>query len=112
LGRGRGQGDGGDRLSGAAGWVGLGSWWQGWSAAGAGGWAGRPWPLRPASPPLTTSSTPHPAPKRYRAPELLLGARHYTRALDMWAAGCIFAELMTLRPLFQVGWGMRSGGPP
>ena len=32
----------------------------------------------------------------YRAPELLLGARHYTRAVDIWAAGCIFAELTTL----------------
>lgn len=32
----------------------------------------------------------------YRAPELLLGARHYTRAIDIWAAGCIFAELVTL----------------
>jgi serine/threonine protein kinase len=38
----------------------------------------------------------------YRSPELLLGARHYTRAVDMWAAGTIMAELITLRPLFQV----------
>ncbi|KAL6542464.1 Cyclin-dependent kinase E-1 [Orobanche minor] len=37
----------------------------------------------------------------YRAPELLLGARHYTSAVDMWAMGCIFAELLTLKPLFQ-----------
>mmetsp|Transcript_25620 Transcript_25620/g.55802 ORF Transcript_25620/g.55802 Transcript_25620/m.55802 type:complete len:460 (+) Transcript_25620:120-1499(+) len=37
----------------------------------------------------------------YRAPELLLGAKHYTRAVDVWAAGCIFAELCMLRPLFQ-----------
>ncbi|KAK3265819.1 protein kinase super protein [Cymbomonas tetramitiformis] len=37
----------------------------------------------------------------YRAPELLLGAKHYTRAVDLWAAGCIFGELMTLKPLFQ-----------
>ena len=36
----------------------------------------------------------------YRAPELLLGAQHYTAAVDMWATGCIFAELLTLRPLF------------
>lgn len=36
----------------------------------------------------------------YRAPELLLGAKHYTRAVDMWAIGCIFAELISLRPLF------------
>ncbi|KAJ3681642.1 hypothetical protein LUZ60_014215 [Juncus effusus] len=37
----------------------------------------------------------------YRAPELLLGGKHYTSALDMWAVGCIFAELITLKPLFQ-----------
>ncbi|KAI9023141.1 kinase-like domain-containing protein, partial [Hyaloraphidium curvatum] len=37
----------------------------------------------------------------YRAPELLLGSRHYTKAVDMWAVGCIFAELLTLRPLFK-----------
>ncbi len=29
----------------------------------------------------------------YRAPELLLGAKHYTKAVDMWAVGCIFAEV-------------------
>ena len=27
----------------------------------------------------------------YRAPELLLGSRHYTPAIDLWAVGCIFA---------------------
>ncbi|KAH3902142.1 related to Serine/threonine-protein kinase SSN3 [Saccharomycodes ludwigii] len=37
----------------------------------------------------------------YRAPELLLGARHYTPAIDMWAVGCIFAELIGLRPIFK-----------
>lgn len=37
----------------------------------------------------------------YRAPELLLGARHYTAAVDMWAVGCIFAELCASKPLFQ-----------
>lgn len=37
----------------------------------------------------------------YRAPEVLLGARHYSTAIDMWSVGCIFAE-MVLRgaPLF------------
>ncbi|TPX33394.1 hypothetical protein SmJEL517_g03749 [Synchytrium microbalum] len=37
----------------------------------------------------------------YRAPELLLGARHYTKAVDIWAIGCIFAELLMLRPIFK-----------
>jgi len=30
----------------------------------------------------------------YRAIEILLGARHYTPAIDVWAVGCIFAELI------------------
>ncbi|ORY27997.1 cyclin-dependent protein kinase [Naematelia encephala] len=39
----------------------------------------------------------------YRAPELILGAKHYTAAvdLDLWAIGCIYAELMSLRPIFK-----------
>jgi len=37
----------------------------------------------------------------YRAPELLLGARHYTKAIDTWAIGCIFAELLTSEPIFH-----------
>jgi len=37
----------------------------------------------------------------YRAPELLLGAKHYSKAIDMWAIGCIFGELLTNSPLFQ-----------
>jgi len=37
----------------------------------------------------------------YRAPELLLGAKHYTKAVDMWAIGCIFAELIITKPLFK-----------
>ncbi|KAG0668131.1 isoleucine-tRNA ligase [Maudiozyma exigua] len=37
----------------------------------------------------------------YRAPELLLGARHYTPSIDVWAVGCIFAELIGLQPIFK-----------
>lgn len=37
----------------------------------------------------------------YRAPEILLGSKHYTKAIDMWAMGCIFAEMMICQPLFQ-----------
>lgn len=37
----------------------------------------------------------------YRAPELLLGARQYGPAIDLWAVGCILAELLSLRPIFK-----------
>ncbi|PFH61808.1 hypothetical protein XA68_16236 [Ophiocordyceps unilateralis] len=37
----------------------------------------------------------------YRAPELLLGARSYGPAVDMWSVGCIFAELVAREPLLQ-----------
>eukprot|EP01059_Diplonema_ambulator_P014454 TRINITY_DN25367_c0_g1_i1.p1 TRINITY_DN25367_c0_g1~~TRINITY_DN25367_c0_g1_i1.p1 ORF type:complete len:538 (+),score=89.56 TRINITY_DN25367_c0_g1_i1:67-1680(+) len=36
----------------------------------------------------------------YRAPEVLLQHKSYNSPIDIWAAGCIMAELMTLRPLF------------
>eukprot|EP00913_Durusdinium_trenchii_P018593 g17471.t1 len=35
----------------------------------------------------------------YRAPELLLGAKRYTMAVDMWSVGCNFGELLLKRPL-------------
>lgn len=34
----------------------------------------------------------------YRSPELLFGAQEYTYAVDIWAVGCIFAELMLRTP--------------
>lgn len=37
----------------------------------------------------------------YRAPELLMGARHYTKAIDCWAIGCILGEMLSLRPMFK-----------
>ena len=36
----------------------------------------------------------------YRAPEVILNATHYTKALDVWSIGCIFAELLGRAPLF------------
>ncbi|RSH84361.1 Cyclin-dependent kinase catalytic subunit [Apiotrichum porosum] len=36
----------------------------------------------------------------YRAPEVLLGSRHYSTAIDMWSVGCIFAEMAMRSPLF------------
>lgn len=37
----------------------------------------------------------------YRAPEVLLGARLYSTAVDIWSLACIFAECVRGRPLFD-----------
>ena len=37
----------------------------------------------------------------YRAPELLAGCVHYGVEIDMWSVGCIFAELIGRRILFE-----------
>lgn len=37
----------------------------------------------------------------YRAPEVLLGSYRYSCPIDMWSIGCIFAEMMTSKPLFR-----------
>uniref|UniRef100_A0A915KVG5 Protein kinase domain-containing protein n=1 Tax=Romanomermis culicivorax TaxID=13658 RepID=A0A915KVG5_ROMCU len=37
----------------------------------------------------------------YRPPELLLGERNYTTAIDIWGAGCIMAEMWTRSPIMQ-----------
>lgn len=36
----------------------------------------------------------------FRAPELLYGSTSYGLEVDLWSLGCIFAELLTLEPLF------------
>ena len=36
----------------------------------------------------------------YRAPEVILNASEYTKAIDIWAVGCIFAELLGRTALF------------
>jgi serine/threonine protein kinase len=36
----------------------------------------------------------------YRAPEVLLGQKEYSLAVDIWSIGCIFAEISTFSPLF------------
>jgi mitogen-activated protein kinase 15 len=44
--------------------------------------------------------TDYVATRWYRAPEILFASTHYSAAVDLWAAGCIVAELVTGRPLF------------
>ncbi|GAB9474283.1 Cmgc/mapk protein kinase [Globisporangium polare] len=36
----------------------------------------------------------------YRAPEIMLSTKEYTKAIDIWSTGCIFAELLGRKPLF------------
>ncbi len=38
----------------------------------------------------------------YRAPELLCDSTHYGKTVDVWSVGCIFAEMLSRRPFFQV----------
>lgn len=37
----------------------------------------------------------------YRAPEVMLTSQHYTKSLDVWSMGCIFAELIMKQTLFK-----------
>jgi len=45
------------------------------------------------------SMTPRVVTLWYRAPEVLFGSSNYTIAIDMWAVGCIFGELLNHAPL-------------
>lgn len=36
----------------------------------------------------------------YRAPELILGAKEYGCEVDMWAVGCVIAEMFLGDPVF------------
>lgn len=40
--------------------------------------------------------TGHVVTRWYRAPELILLEKDYGEAIDVWALGCIFAELLTM----------------
>ncbi|KAJ4494305.1 putative MAP kinase [Lentinula lateritia] len=44
--------------------------------------------------------TEYVATRWYRAPENMLSNKTYTKAVDIWAVGCILAELLSGRPLF------------
>ncbi|CAM9129248.1 unnamed protein product [Choristocarpus tenellus] len=37
----------------------------------------------------------------YRPPEILMGVRDYTPAVDMWSVGCIFVQMLRGKPLFS-----------
>ncbi|NWT61331.1 MK15 kinase, partial [Erythrocercus mccallii] len=44
--------------------------------------------------------TEYVATRWYRAPEILLASRSYTKGVDMWSIGCILGEMLLGKPLF------------
>lgn len=44
--------------------------------------------------------TDYVATRWYRSPELLVGDTHYGPPVDIWAVGCVFAEMLTRLPLW------------
>ena len=55
-----------------------------------------------ASPSTPTPCTPNVTSLWYRAPEILLGEKAYTSAIDMWSFGCILAEWLQVgQPLMR-----------
>jgi len=44
--------------------------------------------------------TEYVATRWYRAPEVMLNSKGYTKSIDVWAVGCILAEMLSNRPIF------------
>lgn len=44
--------------------------------------------------------TEYVATRWYRAPEILLGSKRYTKGVDIWSVGCIMGEVISGKPLF------------
>lgn len=41
------------------------------------------------------------ATRYYRAPEVVLSPKHYSKAIDLWSVGCIFGEMLMGKVLFK-----------
>ncbi|OBZ82445.1 Mitogen-activated protein kinase 1 [Choanephora cucurbitarum] len=37
----------------------------------------------------------------YRAPEIMINSHNYSKAIDIWSAGCVFGEILGRKVLFQ-----------
>ncbi|KYM80115.1 Putative serine/threonine-protein kinase C05D10.2 [Atta colombica] len=44
--------------------------------------------------------TDYVATRWYRAPEILIASKRYTKGIDMWSLGCILGEMLLGKPLF------------
>jgi len=78
---------------------------------------------RSVAPTLASSSGPvmtdYVATRWYRSPEILFGSSSYTKGADVWAVGCILAEMIIGKPVFpgtstldQLERIMAVTGPP
>ena len=56
---------------------------------------------RAVEPDPNTAMTLEVVTQYYRAPELLAGCKHYDTDIDMWSVGCVLAELLGRRILFE-----------
>lgn len=52
---------------------------------------------------LTLTNTEYVATRYYRAPEVVLSPKHYSKAIDIWSVGCIFGEMLTGKVMFKGG---------
>ena len=50
---------------------------------------------------IEEKNNPYVVSRFYRAPELIFGHVFYDKSIDIWAAGCIFIEMFTGRPVFE-----------
>ncbi|TFK46764.1 Pkinase-domain-containing protein [Heliocybe sulcata] len=48
----------------------------------------------------STFMTEYVATRWYRAPEVMLTFKEYTRAIDIWSVGCVLAEMLSGKPMF------------
>uniref|UniRef100_A0A1A9W790 Mitogen-activated protein kinase n=1 Tax=Glossina brevipalpis TaxID=37001 RepID=A0A1A9W790_9MUSC len=51
--------------------------------------------------PMEPLLTDYVATRWYRAPEILVASKRYTKGIDMWSLGCILGEMIRGKPLFQ-----------
>lgn len=56
--------------------------------------------LAPPEEDVETELTEYVVTRWYRAPEIMLGCMNYSGDVDVWALGCIFAEMISRKPLF------------
>ncbi|KAH0835865.1 kinase-like domain-containing protein [Lanmaoa asiatica] len=59
----------------------------------------------------STFMTEYVATRWYRAPEVMLTFKEYTRAIDMWSVGCVLAEMLSGKPMFP-GRDFEEHGEP